>query len=506
MKLKRKPVIITAIALTCVIGGSLYFVKKNKSNQQSIVLPDMIQLKKDTLNQSLTVTGTVNSTNSYQVVSMLATSKITSINVKEGDVVKKGQVLFQLDTYTIDQQIKAEKDSLQTQLEAAQKAYDNAVLAKDRGWGTFDQARKAKEEACNNSPTNSLKVAMDTAATAYTQAKVAYQQASALASEVLKKYNDSCLVTPNTSETDDSTPQNTVPSNCNQALMTQYEGLKLDADLKQQALSAAEATYNQASNAYTAANSSCETLSKQFETIDIQQQGLEAQVTTTKENLEKLSSSTSTVLENLYKQRNDYTITAPIDGTVTNMNAVLNNLPTGTLAIINDTSNLKVNCNVAEYDIQSLKQGMKANITSDANDQIYQGQITSIGLTSNTTSLQNATSTSGTVTFPIEINLPTDANLMIGMNANVEITLNSTNEGYVVPRDAIETKEGKNYVYIFNQSYENFNPVEINILLTNDYYASIEGSGLNENTKIKASVIETVDNPLMEAMQGNNNE
>ena len=49
MKLKRKPVIITAIALTCVIGGSLYFVKKNKSNQQSIVLPDMIQLKKDTL-------------------------------------------------------------------------------------------------------------------------------------------------------------------------------------------------------------------------------------------------------------------------------------------------------------------------------------------------------------------------------------------------------------------------------------------------------------------------
>ena len=95
---------------------------------------------------------------------------------------------------------------------------------------------------------------------------------------------------------------------------------------------------------------------------------------------------------------------------------------------------------------------------------------------------------------------------MIGMNANVEITLNSTNEGYVVPRDAIETKEGKNYVYIFNQSDENFNPVEINILLTNDYYASIEGSGLNENTKIKASVIETVDNPLMEAMQGNNNE
>ena len=505
MNKKSKTVLIVS-ALTLVIGTGAY-VALNKPNntKKENDLPQTINVKKETLNQSLTVSGTIDSTNSAQVNSLIPTSKIVKVNVSEGDVVKKGDVLFQLDTTAIDQQIENEKKNIQNQLEAAQKAYDNAVLGKDRGWGHFDQARKAKDNACNTTNLDNLKSAMDASSAIIAQAQNQVDTALAQANQLLAEYN-ACLATPIVPS--DDPLASPLPIDC-KTYQDAYDAKMAEVKAHQMTLESTKLSsgYTQASTAYTQAVANCDALTKQFETIDIQQQGLEAQVSATKEALDKINTGTSPILDNLYLQRKDYTICAPIDGTITAINASENALPTGSLATISDTSNLKVKCNIAEYDIQSLALEMEATIKTDANEQVYQGKITHIAQTSNASNLPTGNaSTSSAVTFPIEISLPTDANLLIGMNAQVEITLQRQNNGYVVPLDAIETKENENYIYVYNQQDQSFTPCKVDILLSNDYYASIKAANIDENTQIIANVLEETDNLNTNDSQGNVNE
>lgn len=135
-----------------------------------------------------------------------------------------------------------------------------------------------------------------------------------------------------------------------------------------------------ASNISAGANaqSACDSATASFNQNDYQQQTLEANVTATKERLEELQSGNSDTLENLYGQKQDYTIKANADGKITALNATVSSIATGSIATIQNPDALQVNCNVTESDIQKIQIGMDAIITSDANDQTYHGKVTSI--------------------------------------------------------------------------------------------------------------------------------
>lgn len=122
-----------------------------------------ITLQKGNYNTTVSVTGKVESQDVSTVSSTVTGAKVASVNVEVGDTVKQGDIIAVLDSELIDDQIELEKENIANQIEAAQEAYDNSVLVKDRNWGTFDQARQAMETACDESTIQALENAANSA-------------------------------------------------------------------------------------------------------------------------------------------------------------------------------------------------------------------------------------------------------------------------------------------------------------------------------------------------------
>ena len=102
----------------------------------------------------------------------------------------------------------------------------------------------------------------------------------------------------------------------------------------------------------------------------------------------------------------DYTITAPISGTVI-MKGVQAGETIGAdtstsevLCIIHDLSYLEMEIAVDELDILSIQKGQQATIVADAlEDETFTGVVTNVS--------SNGTTTSGTTTYPVTIRIDT---------------------------------------------------------------------------------------------------
>lgn len=78
------------------------------------------------------------------------------------------------------------------------------------------------------------------------------------------------------------------------------------------------------------------------------------------------------------------------------------------------------------------------------------------------------------VSFPVTVTLDEGSNLLIGMNAKVQIVLESKENVYSVPIDATTTNEnGQIIIYIQNEAQE-FEPLVVTTTASNDYSVIIE--------------------------------
>jgi multidrug resistance efflux pump len=135
-------------------------------------------------------------------------------------------------------------------------------------------------------------------------------------------------------------------------------------------------------------------------------------------------------------------IKAPISGQVIQSVAVVGQMaaPGTALAMVADTDSLYIAANIKEGDIARVRPGLDARVSVDAfGGRTFHGRIQSVGrATTSTFSLLAAQSGGGNYTkviqvIPIKIALldQGDARLMIGMNAEVTISLSkrATGEG-----------------------------------------------------------------------------
>ena len=157
--------------------------------------------------------------------------------------------------------------------------------------------------------------------------------------------------------------------------------------------------------------------------------------------LEQAQLAVQTAQENLDAAK----LIAPFDGTVTQSNAVPNALVTaGTQAFrIDDLSNLVIDVQVVEVDINHVQIGQPATITFDAiPNKTYNGKVLSIDLA--------GTSASSSVNFTVTVQLTdADAQVKPGMSANVTVTTNKVENALVVPNTSIFTEtNGQQYVYL----------------------------------------------------------
>ena len=195
-------------------------------------------------------------------------------------------------------------------------------------------------------------------------------------------------------------------------------------------------------------------------------------------------------IENLTKELEKVLIKAPVDGTVTEVNAKKGQAPAGAVAKIETIDTLRIESQIKEYDKNSVSVGTNVEITSDSvMGETYKGKVISIDPVPMPTSEENK---SGEVLYKtvIEINEGQNIKLAPGMTLRVKYILSQEKDTFKVPTDAIFERDGKNYVLALKEMGKDkyqIEKVEVNLGLSNDAETAIKSKNLKEKDKILAT-------------------
>lgn len=130
---------------------------------------------------------------------------------------------------------------------------------------------------------------------------------------------------------------------------------------------------------------------------------------------------------------NDTMIKSPTDGTITSVDIKVGELAQAQKEsfVLQDVSNIYLEANINEANINSLSIGMPVDITFDAfgTDKIFHGNITKID--------PSSTIISGVVNYKITTSVEQSADLRPGMTANMTIKVKEKDNVLVVPNRAI---------------------------------------------------------------------
>ena len=200
-------------------------------------------------------------------------------------------------------------------------------------------------------------------------------------------------------------------------------------------------------------------------------------------------------LEEAEKNLEDYTIKAPIDGTIITKNKKAgeklehNSSSSEPMAVIYDMSVLKVQLTIDESDILDIKTGQKVMVTADAVSGMFQGEITKVGI--------NGTSANGVTSYPVEVTIAEYGDLLPGMNVDCIIEVEAAENVLSVPVSAV--KRGSSVWIKGEKETENdfapegYRSVTVKTGVSDSEYIEIK-EGLNEGdevvTALKASGIE----------------
>jgi macrolide-specific efflux system membrane fusion protein len=169
------------------------------------------------------------------------------------------------------------------------------------------------------------------------------------------------------------------------------------------------------------------------------------------------------------------TLTAPIDGIVTEVNVSAGfDAPAGA-AIVIDAPGFQVTTDVVESDLASVEVGQTATVSIDAIDAEVTGTVTAIS--------PLATEGQSVVSYPVTVALdesPADAHA--GMSADVTITTATAQDVLTVPTAALLGTEG-NYRVRTLASDGTLTAVPVEVGLATDSLAEIT-SGLTEGTAV----------------------
>lgn len=494
---------VIALALLVVAAAAAAFLLRGRF-VRPVSLPAAggsyvrtVTLQKGTLEDSISATGTVQSSDVSNVTTDLKYT-VKTVNVQVGDSVEEGDVICTLDTSELEESIRKLQESLADAKAEAQKQYEKAQAslteAEENVKSTYDDMKEAEDER------DSAKSAYETAAAAVKGYQAEVDAANA---DLLTKLNARQAALDAYTAAGGTVDENGDPvtSATSEAASTAADLSALaDALVKangeyksaEQTLKTAEANlqtaqsasnytalssaYNQAQTAYEQAKTTYENAIKTSETAEESRD-------TALENYNKAGESDE--LEELQSQLEKCTLKAETSGKVTAVNATVGSAIDGAAATIQDTDSLKISITIAEYDIDSVSEGMHAVITSDVIDGEINGTLTQISPTA-------SGGGSSSSTFSAEVTVDDEnSGLLIGTNAKVQIIQSTTEDVFTVPLDAIEEKEDGTSVIYVQSGEENgepvFEQVQVTVGASNDYYAEVSGVDLEEGMIVRAS-------------------
>ncbi len=483
-----------------------------------------VTLQTGSLDDSVTVTGTVASGQeaSVTVDSSAQNYQVATVEVQVGDVVEAGGVIATLDTTSLEEQIETaqqtysdELRSAQTTYDRAQDSYEVAVVEHDnRLIDLQENIDKAEEDladaeeavdeaqsACDaaNSSYSELQSAYSTASSQISSFTAACQAAADAMNAAVSALNDANL-SGDAAAIQAATDSLTAAQADYQAAQTQLASAQESCSVTslglygftaiEQALTEAEQTRTQAETALETAQTQLENAQTQLETAydNYDTEKNSTTLTTSYQNVEDAATRleeagrTSEELTTLQETLEACTLTATMSGTITELNATVGSVCTGTVATIQDTDALVVEVTIPADDLPDLSTGMTCRITSDATgDTEIEGTLSQIDPVANDQG-----------SFGAQVRVTGDAGgLLIGIQAQVEIVKNEVQGVYTVPLDAVGTAEDGSRYVLRKTGGEGtdmtFEEVTVTTGDENDYYVVISGDDLQEGDEIRAS-------------------
>lgn len=492
--------------------------------------------------QKLTVTGKVIS-NAEQIENAHATDGqettgyiVDQVNVKVGDTVKAGDVLYTIDMTKTENDITLNQKKLALQQqqnaidentasrqynEAAQSTYNSylkqsrlnedaqedtalAVQGTDYTAEQIEEVRQKMEDAYN---------AWQSAKTKAEASKASVDQQNLIIAQ--NEANDPAGYETSSQKAEDDaqlavlTAQNTQNEEAETKAKDDYDTLKQEyssfttADRAQQTQleSAADEAVTQYETGQAAADKiATQKVTSQTNTLDAEEAIRADQAT----------------LENRE-------VKADIDGIVTAVNVADGQAYTGTEAVvINNLDTMKATCEIPEENIADIAVGTKVEATTSATGQdTVEGSVcftaptptqdpqtstkttttatasTSDSSSSASSSSSTGTSKSGKVTYNVQVDLGQNARLRIGMTANLNFILKENKNCLAVPKDCI-SGDAVNGYFVTRVLGDGSDPTQteevmVEIGAQGDTYTAITSGNLNEGDVL----IENVDTGSM---------
>jgi len=383
MKLNKK---FAAAAVVAVIAVGAVAVKSISGGEEKLAVNAATAEKKN-IEELLAVKAPLEGTESIEVVSRLH-YEIMSVFVEEGDKVEKGQVIAQLDTSKLEDEIEKLEDELELlkiqQKENTSKYSSDIALAQARLKENLEQQQRDYETALDELETarrdyNSSKALFDAGAQSETDFKAAKNKLAEAERKAAGFNAKNGIVT------------------ADETQLEEIENIKAGSLLESSAKS-----------------------------IEIAEKELERK----KEELDECQ------------------IKSSIDGTVIRVNAKVgrfadevgdsDNLP---MFEVENIENLKMNVKVSEYSISKISVGQKADIKADIlKGGAAEGVISRISPTGEEKSGTNERF------IPIQIDIKGNKKgLIAGINATADIHVATAENAIVVPIETIYDNGGDTY-------------------------------------------------------------
>ncbi len=405
--MKRNVLIPSIIVIVLAVVGFIVWQRVTASATNSSVKVQTTSVQLGTLAASVSAAGNI-SAPSQVALAFTSSGRVAQVNVKVGDLVKKNQVLLELDATDLNLSLK----TAQVGLTSAQASYDQTkadlqfALRDAQANLTSAQASLDAAKAANAQNPNSLIVAkanLDTATITLHQAQAAYDQVA---------------WQPNVG----MSTQATTLQSATIAYQSALASYKIAAAaINDSALKQAQASF---ANAQTA--------------VEQAQKDLDTKLVSAQATLDNAQVALTQAQRNLDNTK----LVAPFDGAIAAVNFGVGDTASGTAVTLVDLSQLQVKVTIAEVDIAKIKVGQTAALTMDAlSGKTYNAQVIAISPV--------GAVTSGVVNYTTTLAL-TDADNSIkpGMTANLTIEVERHDNVLLVPLRAVKTQGNQKVVTV----------------------------------------------------------
>ena len=558
----RKPLrilLLGGLVLLLLAGiGTAIYLKTSTAAKKGTKAVKTAQVSKETIVSTLSSSGTIMPKNSYTITSMVS-GEVISADFEEGDQVSEGQVLYRINASSAETQL----NSATSSLSRSQDNYDDALKNYNKAAGNFS-GNTVKSDRSGYLKSLSIKVGdkisgnseigtlyNDTVMTLSvpflsTEAQQIPAGSSAVLtlSDTLEQIVGTVLSVGSLDETltggqlvryvtiqvqnpgglttsMTATAEVNGMQSCGDASFeaTQDTPLKLSAlksEVTVKSLLVHPGDYISEGQALFTISSS-----DASDQVDSYKDALRS----AEDNLENAKSTLDKAQDSL----DNYTITAPISGTVVSKSVNSGeNVQTGntatTLAVIYDLSEVTFQMNIDELDISKVKVGQEVTVTADAfENETFTGTVTNVSM--------EGTSSNGVTYYPVTVTLKEYGDLLPGMNVEGVITLDKAENVLAVPVDALqrgnqvyvkdtakESSENTNKAPVSSDSTaktgekqsasglipDGFHTVTVETGVTSDEYVEITSGDLSENDTvyITQSTVTTNEDINMPGMNG----